>query len=202
MPRITRHNISNIKWQAVVGTLVRTLEEIHPYTRGHSQRVQHAGYLLARQLGWSNRLLTLTSIATILHDVGKITINSAVLNHVGELEPEQRNVLINHPYHGARMIAGLFPNEVIDGVFQHHERVDGQIWGEYPGYPFGLKGAQITPIARLISICDSFDAMTTKRTYNDPVTPVVAGQRILKAAGSRYDPKMAKCFVRHIVPQL
>lgn len=94
------------------------------------------------------------------------------------------------------------PPQVRDGIEQHHERWDGRTTGPNPGYPYGLKGETISPIARAIAIADAYDAMTNKRSYNKPMTKAAAVQCLLAEAGGHFDPKMVKVFINKVVPTI
>lgn len=193
----------NPHWRQVIGTFIRVLEEKDPYTRGHSQRVQRLTDLTTHALGWKPRLRRLASTAALLHDIGKIVVERSTLNNQHQtMNPAQLNELTDHPYIGARLVAGTFPIEVVHGILHHHERWDGRVHGQHRGYPLGLRGQQIPPIARVIAVCDSYDAMVTQRSYNVPLPSDVAARRILSDAHERYDPSIARAFVRLVVPQL
>ncbi len=185
-------------WRQFVTAFLRVLEEKDPYTRGHSQRVQSYVDLLVSTLGWRPYDRQCASIAALLHDIGKVVVErSTIDNHSPFLTPAQRSELIDHPYHGAQIVAGLFPQPVVLGILQHHERMDGNVeHGTFPAYPFGTPGKDIHPIARCIAICDAFDAMTTKRSYNNPISKSEALALLHRDAGSRFDAGILRMFAR------
>lgn len=196
-------------WRAMIGAMVHILERKDPYTRGHSQRVQALVDQTTKILSthdpevWNQYLCECASVASLFHDIGKLVVDKAtLLNQNPVLTPEQRHELIDHPYEGAVIAHKIFPQEVVMGIFSHHERWDGQIEGLNPGYPLGLAGENITPIGRLIHICDAFDAMTTLRSYNVPMSKEQAADRLTAEAGKQFDPNYVKVFVEQIVPQL
>ncbi len=181
----------------MVDVFIRVLEQKHPYTKGHSQRVQALMLRLAKPLHWNAFQTQCASVAALLHDIGKIIVELSTLNnHSHTLTPDEQEELADHPYTGAQMVAGLFPTEVGLGILQHHERWDGQVTGRHRGYPLGLRGREISPIARAISVIDAYDAMTTKRTYADPMPVSMALERLTAEAGTHFDPKMVNAFVK------
>lgn len=183
-------------WRKVITAFLRVLEEKDPYTRGHSQRVQSYVDLLASALRWRPYDRQCASIAALLHDIGKVVVErSTIDNHSPFLTPAQRSELIDHPYHGAQIVAGLFPQSVVMGILQHHERMDGKVeQTTFPAYPFGTSGKSIHPIARCIAVCDAFDAMTTKRSYNVPMSKPEAIALLRRDAGSRFDAGIVRVF--------
>lgn len=190
-------------WRQGVAVFIRVIEQKHPYTKGHSERVQKLVLALGEALGWDMHYLRCASVAALLHDVGKIVVeNSTLNNRTVLLTAEQNEELIDHPYTGAQMVAGFFSSEVTLGIAQHHERWDGRLDGPRPGYPLGLKGNEISRIARAIAIADAFDAMTTKRAYSEPLTKEVAVEQLLAEAGGHFDPKMVRVFVHTVVPKI
>lgn len=202
--RRERRRIVQPSWQQIAEVFIRVLEEKDPYTRGHSQRVQAYATQLATAMKWDEYLVQCTSVAALLHDIGKIVVErSTLLNQRTTLTAEQWNELTNHPIDGAQMVRGLFPIEVVMGILQHHERMDGDVAAkQYPAYPFGFSGGQIHPIARIIAICDTFDALTSKRTYNSPVSKEEALAYLKKGAGTRHDAAMIKTFVDQVAPSI
>lgn len=191
-------------WEQFAGIFIRVLEEKDPYTRGHSQRVREYAGLLTRALGWDDFRIWCTETAALLHDIGKVVVDNAILrNQRPQLLPEQWAELIDHPYDGAQMVRGIFPIEVQLGILQHHERMDGKVDAvSYPAYPFGIPGHLINPVARVIAVCDSYDAMTTQRSYNVPVPKQDALRLLREGAGSRHDKDIVKTFIARVAPAL
>jgi HD-GYP domain-containing protein (c-di-GMP phosphodiesterase class II) len=200
----SQQRIIEPSWRQVVDAFIRVLEEKDPYTRGHSQRVQEYSVLVAKVLGWDEFRVHCTSIASLLHDLGKIIVDRTTLqNQLPTLTPEQLGELANHPYYGAQMVRGLFPPEVVLAILQHHERMDGRVEGvPFPAYPFGLPGRCITPIARVIAVCDTFDALTTHRSYQPAIPKREALTMLQEEAGSRHDARVVRVFVKVVAPRL
>lgn len=202
-PKKVERRIFTPNWRHGVEVFIRVIEQKHPYTKGHSQRVQKLVEALGAALRWDFHYLRCASVAALLHDIGKIVVeNSTLNNQTAVLTDEQSEELNDHPYTGAQMVAGLFSSEVTLGIAQHHERWDGRVYGPRPGYPFGLKGKEIGKIARAIAIADAYDAMTTKRAYSQPLSKKEAVQRLLAESGGHFDPTMVNVFVRKVVPKI
>ena len=126
----------------------------------------------------------------LLHDIGKIGINEAVLRKNGKLTEEELNQIKSHPSIGANILADIKQmNDIVPGVLCHHERVDGK------GYPNGLKGDQIPLIGKIVMLADSFDAMTSKRVYRDAMSIQTAFDEIEKGLGTQFDEKIGRLFL-------
>ena len=134
--------------------------------------------------------------AALLHDVGKLRIPQAVLDRPGPLTPPQWAVMRRHPVHGERMVGGMTGLDRLAPVIRaHHERWDGK------GYPDGLAGEEIPFGARVVFVCDAFDAMITARRYS-PARPVgYALGELRRGAGSQFDPVTAAALAAHVGPQ-
>lgn len=176
-------------YQASLALLANAIEVRDQYTRGHVERVTAYSLLLGDQLGWQSWRLEQLRIAAILHDVGKIHIQQSILIKAGPLDPAEWDEIKQHPVTGAEMIKGIpFLLSALPVVRHHHERWDGS------GYPDGLAGEAIPLAARIVSIADGFDAMTTDRPYRPARTFQGAYQEVLRCAGSQYDPAVVAAF--------
>src|SRR2546427_3774188 len=165
--------------------LAAAIDEKDPYTRGHSDRVAKYSVMVGQQLGLSAEELDRVRISALLHDVGKIGVDDRVLKKPGALTAEEFQIMKQHPSKGAnimRPVAQL--KEMLPGIELHHEHVDGK------GYPYGLKGDEIPLMARIISVSDVLDAMTTNRPYQSARDIDDALQVIRKLAGSKFDPNV------------
>lgn len=198
----TERRIQEPHWRQLATGFLRVLEQKDAYTRGHSQRVHDYANMLAVALGWGAYLRGWTSVAALLHDIGKVVVERSTINNpFTTLTPQQRGELIDHPYTGAQIVAGLFDEEVTLGILGHHERIDGNVESTtFPAYPFGIKGDKISPIARVIAVVDTFDAMTTRRAYSVPMSKVDALRRLKEGAGTRHDAQFVAAFIKEVAP--
>jgi ribonuclease P protein subunit RPR2 len=167
--------------------LASALELKDTYTGGHAERVTLLSVRLSQAALLEDAMPSEAMEAGfLLHDVGKIGIPESILNKPGTLTDPERRVLNTHPILGERIVAPLgFPECVRQVIRHHHERWDGS------GYPDGLSGADIPGAARLFSIADSIDAMTSIRPYRRPVTFEEALDDVMLHAGSQFDPQLA-----------
>ncbi|HEY2646849.1 MAG TPA: HD-GYP domain-containing protein, partial [Candidatus Acidoferrales bacterium] len=171
--------------------LAAAIDEKDPYTRGHSGRVAKYSILIAQQLGMPAVELEKIRISALLHDVGKIGVDDRVLKKPGALTTEEFALMKQHPLKGAnimRPVAQL--KEMLPGIELHHEHVDGG------GYPHGLKGNDIPLMARIISVADTLDAMTTNRPYQSAMDLEFAMNRILTLANTKFDPAVVNALAR------
>lgn len=183
---------ANENRQMFLGTVRALAEAIDgkdPYTRGHSERVMLYSVLMAQEMAMSEDEIEDIRIAAILHDVGKIGIEDRILKKPAALTEDEYAVMKGHPQKGA-VIMSQIPQmkKYVPGMYYHHECIDGR------GYPLGLKGDQIPMMARIISVADTFDAMTTNRPYQRAMTTEVAVQKIWAFSGTRYDPKVVEAL--------
>ena len=160
------------------------------YTGGHTYRVTTYSMLLAEKLDMSPADVDLIRIGTPLHDIGKIGIDDAILRKPDKLTPEEFEIMKTHTVKGAEIIATV-PDlrPIIPIVRSHHERWDGK------GYPDGLGGEAIHPLARVVALADAFDAMTSDRPYRKGMPAAVAFAEIEKMAGKQFDPVFAAAFL-------
>jgi putative nucleotidyltransferase with HDIG domain len=170
----------------VIKSLVTALEARDPYTKGHSISVALLAHRLASHLDDDPGRAYLGGL---LHDVGKVGIPDSILTKAGPLTLEELEVMRTHPEMGARILKPikLYP-EVIDGVLGHHEDFDGG------GYPYGLAGTDIPPLARILRVADSFDAMTSSRVFRPSSQVSVTLKELSSLAGSVYDPRVVEAL--------
>ncbi len=173
-----------------VQTLRYTVEAKDPYTRGHSDRVSKYSVLLGKYLGLSDTDLKTLEIGGLFHDIGKIGIPDSILLKESKLTDDEYSQIKNHPSIGAHIMcnATIF-QDIIPIVKHHHEKFDGT------GYPGRLKGNDIPYLARIAAVADTFDAMTSKRTYRDPLSLDIVKAEIEKCSGTQFDPEIAKVFL-------
>jgi putative nucleotidyltransferase with HDIG domain len=163
--------------------LVRALEAKDHYTSGHSEAVADLCVRVAVEAGHSPHEIDTLRRAALLHDLGKIGIPYTVLNKEGRLTPEEFAVLRTHPEVGARILEPFgFLSELVPIVLYHHERWDGR------GYPTGLAGEDVPLGARILSVVDTYHALTSDRAYRAGVMPAVALAEVRRWAGTQFDP--------------
>ena len=169
--------------------IAAAVDEKDPYTHGHSERVSRYSVLIARELGLPQEDIDRLRIAALLHDIGKIGIEDAVLKKPGKLTNEEYAIMKQHTQKGAA-IAGRVAQlkEMVPGIELHHEWLDGR------GYPYGLKKDEIPLMARIISVADTFDAMTTHRPYQSAMEPAAAVEYILSNADKKFDADAAQAL--------
>lgn len=175
---------------AQVQMAVRMLEAKDPYTRGHSTRVAEYAVTTGRLLGLGPTMLAELRLGGELHDIGKIGTRDAVLNKPGKLTAEEFAEMRRHTTDGAEMLAVLAEDhpEVLHIVRSHHERMDGT------GFPDGLAGEAIPRMARIVAVCDAFDAMTSTRAYRVMQDPGWAFAELERGAGTHFDPEVVRAF--------
>jgi HD-GYP domain-containing protein (c-di-GMP phosphodiesterase class II) len=174
--------------------LTDSIDAKDQYTRGHSERVAIISRWLAERVAEQEPLddeqIHRIYLAGLLHDIGKIGVDENVLRKNGKLTPEEREIIQRHPSIGAGILRGIKQmRDIVLGVLQHHERVDGK------GYPDGLVGDEISFMAKILGLADSFDAMTSKRVYRDAMTVDCALEEIRKGLGTQFDEKIGRIFL-------
>lgn len=174
--------------RAVLG-LARALDARDAYTARHSESVARYAVAIARELGWSAERIELLHMAGLVHDVGKIGVRDTTLRKSAKLDPDEWHEMRQHPELGARVIADVTPNEIIPWVLSHHERPDGT------GYPHGLDGDSIPEGALILAVADTFDAMTSNRSYRNAMSPLKAIDIIVSEAGAQFDPTIVRAFL-------
>ncbi|UED68467.1 MULTISPECIES: HD-GYP domain-containing protein [Brevibacillus] len=173
--------------------LAASIDARDPYTLGHSFRVAHWGRETAKFMGLPPKQSTEVYYGGIIHDIGKIGIEDNILNKEGALSKEEFERIKEHPVIGYEILkrTSVFP-ELLPAIRWHHERVDGT------GYPDKLKGNEIPLIARILAVCDAFDAMVSDRPYRKGMSVEEALRRIQEGAGTQFDAEIAANFVTMI----
>jgi HD-GYP domain-containing protein (c-di-GMP phosphodiesterase class II) len=172
-------------------SLTRALDLRDTETEEHSTRVTHYAMTIGRVMNLSVEELAALELGALLHDVGKIGIPDAILRKPGPLSEEEWVIMRRHPKLGHEILFGLdFFAASLPVVLYHHERWDGN------GYPSGLAGEAIPLAARIFSIADAFDAITTSRPYKSAQPVSVALDRIQAGSGSHFDPRVVEAFYR------
>jgi len=172
-----------------VQALISTIEAKDAYTKGHSERVAELSAQIARKMNYSESEIEKIKYAGYLHDVGKVSLESNILNKKGELSKKEYEIVKEHPEVGANIVKNVkYLEEVADYVKYHHERLDGS------GYPEGLEGEEIPEGARILAVADVYDALTSNRPYRNAWNRNKALNLIEEDAG--------KCLDEDIVDKL
>ena len=173
-----------------IETLRYTVEAKDRYTHGHSDRVSAYSVLIGKKLGLSKEDLDTLKIGGLFHDIGKIGISDAILLKNGKLTDAEYTEIKNHPVIGKNILsnAAIFEN-IIPIVLYHHERYDGK------GYPYGLQDSSIPFLARIVSVADSFDAMTSRRSYRGELDLEYVKNEFKSKSGTQFDPVIASIFL-------
>ena len=173
-----------------IETLRYTVEAKDTYTRGHSDRVSEYSHLIGKHLNLSEDDLKKLKLGGLFHDVGKIGVPDSILLKTEKLTDDEYSEIKNHPSIGSHILsnATMF-KEIIPIVKHHHERYDGH------GYPSKLAGEDIPYLARIAAVADTFDAMTSKRAYRDPLPLDIVKAEFEKNKGTQFDPQIADVFL-------
>jgi HD superfamily phosphohydrolase YqeK len=175
---------------ATIAALCQAVETKDYYTRGHSERVSLGSAMIAQAIGMRPERVNAIRYAGMLHDVGKLGVPTKVLQKAGDLTEEEYAAIQLHPMRGLEIVREIgFLDEALAGIMHHHERMDGT------GYPMGLAGAEIPEFARVISVADAFDSMTSTRSYR-PARSIEEGiAELRRSAGTHFDPELVEAFI-------
>ncbi len=174
---------------SVVRALTSAIDAKDPYTCGHSDRVARISVRLAKEMGCSTETLHTLYMSGLLHDIGKIGIDDAVLRKPGKLTDAEFEHIKEHPELGYRILADIKQlNDVLPAVLHHHEQWDGG------GYPFKLTGDQTPQIARIVAVADAFDAMSSDRPYRKGLPFERVDQIFKEGAGKQWDPQVIAAY--------
>ncbi len=181
----------NTAYFSVMSALAKAMEEKDNYTEGHAQRVTKISIKIGRELGLSSQELSVLRFASTLHDIGKLAVPDSILLKPGKLTDEEFEVIKKHPVISENIASqSPFFKNALPGIRYHHEWFDGN------GYPDGLKGNELPYLARIISVADAFDAMTTSRPYRKAMSVEDAVTEIKNNSGKQFDPIIVKAFLK------
>lgn len=176
-----------------IDMIMNTLIEKNPKEMEHSQRVSEISEQFAIQLGLNKINCDQLKVAGLIHDIGKIGIEGSILNKPGKLSREEFSEIQKHCEIGYRILSSINGfSEIALTILEHHERWDGT------GYPAGLKGEEISLNARIVSIADSYDAMTAERPYHLPMSLDDAMRELKRCAGTQFDPTLVNAFIKYL----
>jgi putative nucleotidyltransferase with HDIG domain len=175
----------------LLSTVLQTLSMRDKMTARHSAAVARYARAVARELGQSRREQELVHTAGLLHDIGKFIFPDSILMADTRLTDEQYEIVKKHPEQGARLVEQIEGyGSIAEIVLAHHERIDGR------GYPYGLSGDQIPLASRIISVADTYDVMTSRDSYRDPVSSEDAVAELRRVSGTQLDSDVVEVFVR------
>ncbi len=160
------------------------VEDLH----GHVHRVADLAVSLGKVLEVGEDDIVRLGLVGVLHDVGKIHVDPAILSKPGPLDPGELEHMRRHPELGFAMTVDRFDRRVSEAILYHHERYDGH------GYPFGLAGSEIPLLARIVLVADAFDAMVSHRSYQPALPVEAAAEEINLYGGSQFDPLVVEAF--------
>jgi len=182
------HTAQQRQYFNMVTALAETLDKRDPYTGGHVRRVVAYSMLLGAEMKLDRSALKDLWLASTLHDVGKIATPDRILSKPSPLDQEEVEIMKRHPVDGAAIVSHLANPAVLQGVRNHHERLDGK------GYPDHIAGDQLPLVARIIAVADTYDAMTTSRPYRAGLPAEKAAREIVASAGTQLCPNVVDVF--------
>jgi putative nucleotidyltransferase with HDIG domain len=176
---------------STIKAFVKAIDAKDKYTSGHSERVAYYAVEIGRELRLSEEKLEKLEYLALLHDIGKIAVAESVLNKKGKLIAEELNLIRAHPQIGANIVEGIkFIGSDANIIRYHHEWVNGR------GYPAGIDGEKIPLGAKIVSVADAFDAMTSKRVYRDAMSVEKAVEELRRCSGTQFDPQIVEALVK------
>lgn len=189
--RAKRRSTELERAEDVIFALARTVEAKDSYTEGHLQRLTTYAVAIGVRLGLYGRDLLALRYGALLHDVGKVGIDEAIIRKRGPLTDDEYAQMRQHPIIGERIVQPLRLGAIVGPIVRHHhERWAGG------GYPDGLVGEAIPLGARIVAVADAFDAMTTQRPYNQTLSITEAAERLKEGAGIFWEPAVVKAFLQ------
>lgn len=180
----------------VIRSLVTAIEAKDSYTKGHSVRVMHTAMVLGKRMNLPPADLRRLKIAALLHDIGKIALDLSILHKHSKLQDAEFEIVKTHPEWGIRILGEIEElKDVLPVVLHHHEKYDGT------GYPSSLSKTEIPLYARIISVVDTFDALTSNRPYRRALSVTDALKEIKSASGTSLDPQIVDLFLSHKIQE-
>lgn len=187
-----RHNMKQMRknLDGTIQAIARTVETRDAYTAGHQRRTTEIARAIAFEMGLPKQMIDGIRMAGVIHDLGKISVPAEILSKPGKISESEYSLIKQHPQAGFEILKGIdFKWPVADIVLQHHERLNGS------GYPFGLKGEEILPEARIIGVADVVEAMASHRPYRPALGIDDAFEEITMNRGTLYDPDVVDASI-------
>jgi HD-GYP domain-containing protein (c-di-GMP phosphodiesterase class II) len=170
--------------------ILKSLTDSHDFEKVHATRVKNISKAIGKKLGLSKTALNDLEMSAYYHDIGKVSIDQTLLSKEGPLSQEEYKKIQKHTENGYQILrAADHYSDLARHARYHHERYDGL------GYPVGLRGDAIPFYARIITIADAFEAMTSDRPYRSKMSPTEAKEEIIRQNGKQFDPKIVKAFL-------
>lgn len=183
-------------YESTIRSLIQAVETKDAYTRGHSERVSRAAVLIGRSAGMREDRVSSLRYAGMLHDVGKLGVPTRILQKSGKLTDEEFDAIKMHPTRGREITKDLeFLGEAVEGILLHHERMDGR------GYPNGLQGDEIPEFARILSVADAFDSMTTTRSYRGARSLEEAMEELRRCKDTQFDANFVEALISAVTSE-
>ncbi|HJX69922.1 MAG TPA: HD domain-containing phosphohydrolase, partial [Dehalococcoidia bacterium] len=176
-----------------VNALAATVDAKHPHTHSHSKRVTAISEMIGKALGLSNRELADLHAISLLHDIGKVGVPDSILAKPDKLTEQEWEIIKKHSLEGARIVSYVKEMEALVPLMRHHHE-----WYDGTGYPDGLKGEDIPLGARIISLADAYDTMTTSHPYKLTMSKEQALEELIRCSGTQFDPKLVEVLCRTI----
>jgi putative nucleotidyltransferase with HDIG domain len=177
-------------------SFAKSIQERDIVTYDHSRRVATYAQRLARYVGWGRRDARDLALAALVHDLGKTWIANDILLKADTLSEEERKTMERHPLIGARILIGCDVHPFyVETVLYHHEAWDGS------GYPSGLKREEIPLSARILTVADVYDVLTSQRPYKVALSKDDARERLVSGSGTSFDPLLVRAFLSHLDTQ-
>ncbi|UCG55235.1 MAG: HD domain-containing protein, partial [Dehalococcoidia bacterium] len=181
---------------SIIYALAATVDAKDSYTYGHSKKVSEYAVALSDKLNITQDKLNTIRAASLLHDIGKVGVPDSILNKKEPLTDEEWNPIRGHPKLGVEILRHVMDlAHCLPAILHHHEHYDGS------GYPAGLKGDKIPLEARILSVADAYDAMTSPRPYRDQLSMEEAVRELQRCAGKQFDPAIVNMFCDIILPK-
>ncbi|MCJ7665543.1 MAG: HD-GYP domain-containing protein, partial [Actinobacteria bacterium] len=179
--------------EGAINTLAAIVETKDPYTYGHQQRVCKLAMTIAKELGLEENRIEAVRVSALIHDIGKVNIPASILSKPGKLTDIEFEMIKTHPQLSYDMLKNIdFPLPIVDIIIQHHEKLDGS------GYPRGLKGKDIMLEAKILTVADVLEAMSSHRPYRPALGINIAVEEIKKNKGILYDPAVVNSCIKII----